>query len=446
MAFQDLHNDEAEVFILSAILSKNDTIADITLKEEDFYNPVNAEIYAELRAMYTAGKPIDLVTFANWLKERNRLEGVGGLINLTAIYDKGVLYSAIGDYQKIIKDFAIRRKLYRVGAEIANSAIDITNDIGEQVNAGNQKILGIAVNDGDTDEATVGKQDIINAFNKLYDDKTGVHTGFEELDKMLYRGLREGEMVVLAGRPSMGKTALSLNIMNNLLKQGKKVFLFSLETTKTNILQRLMMSKACVSYEELTDGDFEKTNNLLAAVEAINKYKDNLAIDDSSYHSIDSMTTKLQKHILRHGKLDLIVIDHLQLINVSGFHNNRQAEISYASRNIKMMAKRFNCPIIILSQLSRAIEGRGDKRPVLSDLRESGAIEQDADIVMMLYRESYYDKEKEDDGQAEIIVAKQKDGKTGIVPMLYISKYMRFENAPRPWEKPPEIEENDIPL
>lgn len=445
--FSELHDFEAEEGLLSAIFRKNDLLSELKVKASDFARPSNALMYTYMWELYRSGSTVDIITLVSALRDNQKLEDAGGIAGVTAILNREPTAAGAMKYQEIILDFSQRRQLHHAAVEIASEAIDGGKPIDMMVNEAMAKLNGIGRGEDDADTTFIDSAKLmIVTTDRIYDGfQTGIRTGFRDLDEKLAYGLRAGELIVLAGRPSMGKTALCLNLITNAVRQQKKVLFFSLETGVESIGTRLTQSLASITQQEIINIDRcpEANDRMLKAADWWAKRKDYLMLNTAGYHTVDSIKALCRRAKLKNG-LDMVVIDHAQLISAVGFKNDRVREMSYISRMLKQMAKELEVPVVLLSQLNRGVESREDKRPRMSDLRESGSIEQDADVVMLIYRDAYYHPEG-NSCKVEINVAKQKDGATGVVPLAYVKEFMRFGNVPIQEALGKDVKDADVP-
>ena len=434
------HNFLAEKIILSSLLISSEAI-DITLRSvkiETFYFKNHQELYQAIIEMYSKKIPIDIVTLNTFLQDNGRLNDVGGtniLIELVN-YVPNLLY--LEDYIKLIHDKFIRRSLIKIGYEIINSAY-VTNIPLESIlttlesnvfNITNQiKIQKI------TSSAELFSQIFLELKQKaLKPSLSGISSGFFDLDSFT-QGFQKSDLIIIAGRPSMGKTALALNISSNIIKNSNlPVLFFSLEMSKEQLTYRLLTNETDITNLRLKTGnlykdDWVKLNSTIKNLSALPFF-----IDDTSNPSIQDIKAKIKKILFEQNQIGLIVIDYLQLMQNGKFKtDNRAQELSQITRSLKILAREFNVPIIALSQLSRNVESRVNKRPILSDLRESGSIEQDADLVLMLYRESYYNSTELSENinsidSVELIIAKQRNGPIGTIDLNFDSSRTKFLN------------------
>ena len=435
------HSTEAERAVIGAILMNKEAAmaASELITGQDFYQTAYGIVYDAMLELFHKGQPIDLITLQEHLKEKNVPPEVSGLEFVKdLIAEMGVETSAnVKYYAKIVQEKAILRKLIKINEEIANTCYQENQPLSEILEKTEKQVFEL-VEHGNSQEYTPIKQVVLNALDviekasKTKGTVTGIPTGFIDLDYKL-SGLQRSDLILVAARPSMGKTAFVLNIAQHVaFRQNLAVAIFSLEMSKEQLVNRLFSLESHVDAQVLRTGNLKDTDweKLIEGAGRIGKSR--MIIDDTSGISIAEMRSKCRKYKLELG-LDLIIIDYLQLMSGSGGRSNesRQQEISEISRSLKGLARELNVPVIALSQLSRAVESRTDKRPMLSDLRESGAIEQDADVCMFIYREDYYIPDTEDKGIAEIIRAKQRNGPIGTVRLAWMPQYTRFGNELR---------------
>jgi len=430
------HSLEAEQSILGGLMLDQeafDQVADIILPE-DFYKPAHQQIYQVIRDLHTRNNPIDLVTVTNLLQSRNEIDGIGGPEFLLTLLDRTISSANIESHAKIVKEKSLLRKLIRASTGIIEEAYNQENDVEALVDRAEAEILGVAENK--ETQGLVGSMEIVKSsiqkIEELYKQKadiTGVPTGFTELDKMT-AGLHAGELIIIAARPSMGKTAFSLNLASHMTLRAKKtVAYFSVEMAKESVMMRLLSSESKVSMSEIRNGRIQDSSwpKLINAAGALSEAP--FFIDDTSGISPFEIRARCRRLKAQHG-LDAIMIDYLQLMDLKMRVESRERAVSEISRALKAIAKELKIPVIALAQLNRGVEGRADRRPMLSDLRESGSIEQDADVIMMLYRDDYYDKDDpEKAGHAEVIIGKQRNGPTGTVKLKFDAKSNRFRDA-----------------
>jgi len=440
-------NVDAERTILGAILLENQALseAEEKLTAEDFSLDSHRRIYQRMTELGGEGRAVDLVTLAHELARYKEIESVGGVAYLASLTEGLPRRPIIEEYIRIVKDKSLLRQLMLICSAAIARAADQSETALDVLNAAESQLL--VVGEKSITKGLVSLEDIVagsfGTIDNLYSqarEVTGLATHFTEFDKMT-SGLQKGELIIIAARPSMGKTAWAINIAQNAAVQGKAVVaVFSLEMSKEALLRRMLASQAWVDQRKLQTGFLGRADQdkLRAALEALVESK--VFIDDTPGISLAEMRAKTRRlKQANGGQLDLVVVDYLQLMSASlpsqggKRFENRTQEVSAISRGLKALAKEMEVPVIALSQLSRASERRGDdKKPLLSDLRESGSIEQDADVVAFIHRESYYNRDKEenpeDKNKAEIIIAKQRNGPTGTVDLAFLSQFTRFEN------------------
>ena len=432
------HDIEAEQAILGSMLIDKDAVINAieVLKEEDFYREDNKTIYSAMLSLYARSEPIDIITVKSELTQIGKFETVGGLEYLASLPDKVPVVSNIENYIQIVEEKSILRKLIKASNEISQMGYEQTEETERIMDVAEKKIFDIMQN-RNTKGYTPIKEVLINAIDeleKLYNHKggiTGIATGFIDLDRIT-AGLHNSDLVLIAARPAMGKSAFALNIASHVaIREKIPVAVFSLEMSKEQLGSRILCSEAMVDSNKVRTGNIEEEDwiKLVSAVGPLSEA--DIFIDDTPGISISEIRAKCRKMKLEKN-IGLIIIDYLQLIQGSGKKNaSREQEISEISRSLKILAKELDVPVIALSQLSRAAEQRTDHKPMLSDLRESGAIEQDADIVMFIYREDYYNPDTERKNIAEIILAKHRAGATGTVELMWLGNYTKFVNLAR---------------
>ena len=424
---------EAEKSVLGSMMIDKNVIAQAVeiLSAEDFYRDAHKYIFKSIVEMYQRDEPIDEITLLEHLKSTDRLEKSGGISYITEIGSSVLTTANVKSYIKIVEDKATLRKLIDSSTKIIESCYNNQDDVEKVIDVAEQKIFDLAERKSSSDFEPLsdilerGFEQIETLFNNK-GEVTGVGSGFKDLDD-LTSGFQKGDMILIAARPSMGKTTFALNIAEHAaLREGKSVVIFSLEMSKEQLAYKLLCSEANVDMLKLRTGNLEDKDweNIARASGPLSSAK--IYIDDTAGVSIMEMRSKCRRLKIEYG-IDLILIDYLQLMSGSG-EESRQQEVSEISRNIKAIAKEMQCPVIALSQLSRAPEQRADHRPMLSDLRESGSIEQDADLVMFLYRDEYYNKETEEKNVAECIIAKQRNGPVGNIKLAWIGQFSKFGN------------------
>lgn len=425
---------EAEQSVIGSMIIDKNSIAKVmeSLEEEDFYRDGHKAIYKAILEMFRNDMAVDLVTLLEYLKSTNMLERAGGVTYITELSASVPTTANLSAYIKIVSDKSTLRKLIKASTTIIEESYNKQDKVESVVDIAEKKIFNIAENRTSKDFEPLS--DVLERgflqIEKLFNNKgeiTGVGSGFTDLDSMT-SGFQSGDMILIAARPSMGKTTFALNIAEYAaLREHKSVVIFSLEMSKEQLAYKLLCSEANVDMLKLRTGALEDSDweNIARATGPLSKAK--VYIDDTAGVTVMEMRSKCRRLKLEYG-IDLIVIDYLQLMSGGSGTDNRQQEVSEISRSIKALAKEMECPVIALSQLSRAPEQRADHRPMLSDLRESGSIEQDADLVMFLYRDEYYNKETEDKNIGECIIAKQRNGPVGTVKMAWLGQYSKFGN------------------
>ncbi len=429
------HDIEAEQAVIGSMLTDKDAvmIAIEKLKSDAFYREDNKAIFEAMLNLYSRSEPIDIVTVKDELESMNMFDKVGGLEYLALLPDKVPTTANVEKYINIVEEKAVLRNLIKTANEIIDLGYDPTQEVEDVMNKAEKKIFDIAQNKNEKGYAPI-KDVLIESFTKLeelYNQKkhiTGVPTGFSKLD---YRtaGLHGSELILLAARPAMGKSAFALNIAANAATKAKvPVVIFNLEMSKEQLVDRILCSEAMVDSNKVRTGNLDEEDWVKLASVVGPLSDTNIYIDDTPGISVMEIRTKCRK-LKMEKNIGLIIIDYLQLVKGSSNKNgSREQEIAEISRSLKILAKELNVPVIALSQLSRAVEQRPDHRPMLSDLRESGSIEQDADIVMFLYRDDYYNKDSEDKDLTEVIIAKNRSGETGTVKLLWMGSYTKFAN------------------
>ena len=427
-------NLDAEQAVLGAMLLEEQALVQAAelLDEGAFYKDTHRKIFSTLLALYKATVPVDLLTVTEELKKRNQLDAVGGPSYLATLTSVVPTSANAEHYCRIVKQKAILRDLIRASTQIAAECYDEAHDPDLLLDRAETRIFDIASKKLRRD--AVAMKDIIKSsiemIDTLYQRKgmiTGLPTGFVDLDREL-AGLQPADLIVVAGRPAMGKSSFALCVAEHVaLQQKAGVAVFSLEMSKENLVQRLLCSHARINAHNVRTGMLSTSDwpNLTKAAGKLSEAP--IYIDDSPSVSILELRARARRLKSRHD-ISLIILDYLQLMEESANAENRQQEISIISRGLKALARELNVPVIAVSQLSRAPERRETFRPRLSDLRESGAIEQDADVVLMLFREDYYNPTDENKGTAELIIAKQRNGPTGTVRLAFINEYTRFES------------------
>ncbi len=430
---------DAEQAVIGSMLTDKDAVISAieVLKEEDFYREDNKTIYSAILNLYNRSEPIDIITLKSELTAMGMFDKIGGFEYIVGLPEKVPTTANVEKYINIVKEKSELRRLIKTANEIIEQGYDPTENIDDIMNNAEKKIFNI-MQDKDQKGYSPIKDVLVDTFTELeqlYNQKqhiTGVPTGFIDLDYKT-AGLHNSDLVLIAARPAMGKSAFALNVATNAAVKAKvPVVLFSLEMSKEQMVNRILCSEAMVDSNKVRTGkiddeDWIKLANTMGELSEAPIY-----IDDTPGISINEIRAKCRKLKLEKN-IGLVVIDYLQLVQGSSkrAQGSREQEISEISRSLKILAKEINVPVIALSQLSRAPEQRPDHRPMLSDLRESGAIEQDADIVMFLYRDDYYNEDSEDKGLAEVILAKHRAGSTGTVKLVWLGNYTKFANMER---------------
>jgi len=430
------HSIEAEQSVLGAmILDKDAIIAALEIiRSEDFYKEANGEIFESILELYNRNEPVDLITLSEELKKRDTLEAVGGVGYLTDLSDGVSTTSNIKSYCEIVEEKSLLRRLIKASNEIISEGYKDDKEIENIIELAEKRIFEITQkqrHEGFITMKTALMETLsrIEEMSKLGGGITGIPTGFSDLDNKT-SGLQKSNLILVAARPSMGKTAFSVNIAQNSALKGSTVAIFSLEMSKGQLVQRMLSSEAHIEIQKILSGDLleEEWIRLSKSMGPLSQAK--IFIDDTPAISLAEMKAKCRK-LKMEQDLDLVMIDYLQLMSGDGRTENRQQEISKLSRGLKEMARELDIAVMALSQLSRAPELRSDHRPIMSDLRESGAIEQDADVVMMLYRDEYYHPDTEKKNIGEVIITKQRNGPTGTVELVWMGQFTKFLNMER---------------
>lgn len=439
--FQDRtppQNIEAEQAVIGAIFLEPSalTLAAEILIPEDFYRSAHQKIFDVMLKLSESGRAIDLITVTEELSAMKELEDVGGVSYLSEIAVSVPTAANIGYYAKIVEEKSILRRLIRTATSIVTDGYSREDEVEEVLSEAEKSIMEVAQrkNSGafhDIKDVLVRTYDNIEMLHNRKGDVTGIPTGFAELDRMT-AGFQRNDLIIVAARPSVGKTAFALNIAQNVgTKTGENVAIFSLEMGAEQLVMRMLCAEGNINAQNLrtgalTDEDWRKLTMAMGSLSNSGIY-----IDDTPGVRISEIRSKCRRLKQEHG-LGMILIDYLQLIQGSGrSKENRQQEVSEISRSLKALARELEVPVIALSQLSRGVEQRQDKRPMMSDIRESGSIEQDADIVAFLYRDDYYDQESENKNIIEIIIAKQRNGPVGTVQLAFVKEYNKFVNLER---------------
>ncbi|MBU3708997.1 MAG: replicative DNA helicase [Burkholderiaceae bacterium] len=434
------HSIEAEQSVLGGLLLDNtafDRVIDL-VSAEDFYRFDHRLIFQQIAKLVAATKPADVITVFESLSSLGKAEEVGGLAYLNALAQNTPSAANIRRYAEIVRDRGILRKLISVSDEIAGDAFNPQGkEVRQMLDAAESKIFSIA-EEGSRGAAGFVEikpllAHVVERIDELFardstNDVTGVPTGMLDLDRMT-SGLQEGDLIIVAGRPSMGKTAFSVNIGENVaIDSGLPVAIFSMEMGGTQLAMRMLGSVGRIDQQRLKTGRLKDEDwpKLTSAIQKMNDAP--IFIDETPALSSIELRSRARRLARKCGKLGLIIVDYLQLMSANAPGENRATEISEISRNLKSLAKELNCPVIALSQLNRSLEQRPNRRPVMSDLRESGAIEQDADLILFIYRDEVYNPDSPDKGTAEIIIGKQRNGPIGQVRMTFLGQFTKFDN------------------
>lgn len=428
---------EAEQGVIGCMIFDKDGIdtAYEILKGDDFYRPEHKVIFEAIIEIYSENIPVDIITLKNKLESLDMINQIGGLEYIVHLFGIVSTSALTKQYAIIVKEKSIRRKLLKASKDIHSLTFDNTESIEDIVEKAEKILEGASDSGRIEDFSHIGKvlETSIEKIEELFRNKskvTGIETGFIDFD-MKTAGLQNSDFILIAARPSMGKTAFVINIAQYAaLNKNVTTAIFSLEMSKEQLINRMICSEAFVEAQKLRTGDIEP-DDWQKIAEAVSKLSEApIYIDDKSNISIPELRAKCRK-LKKEKNLGLIVIDYLQLMNGSGRNESRQQEISAISRALKGLARELNVPVVALSQLSRAVEQRKPPKPMLSDLRESGAIEQDADLVCFIYRDEYYNPESEKRGQAEIIIAKQRNGSVGSINLAWLGQYTKFASLER---------------
>ena len=428
------HSDDAEMAVLGSMLASKEAVSQTIqwLGPEHFYKDGNGKIFSVMLNLFDKGEPIDTVSVIDLLKKNKDLESVGGAYYVTGLVESVPTAAHAERYSKIVLEKALLRNLINLSHDIAKEAYDDSQEVGDILDTVEQSIFRITQNRlkggfKHIDPILVEAFEKLEHINAQSGNVIGVPSGLLDLDDIT-SGFQNGDLIIIAGRPGMGKTALALSMLRNAaLEGGVGVGMFSLEMANHQLAMRLLCAEARVDSHFVRTGNLPKTHwkNLSIAVGSLAVAP--IYLDDTPALTVLELRAKARRLKAEHN-IGMIVVDYLQLMQGPKGVESRQQEISVISRSLKALAKELDIPVVALSQLSRAVEQRADKQPQLSDLRESGAIEQDADVVIFLYRQWLYTQDDEDEGKAKIIVAKQRNGPTGVLDASFISKYARYEN------------------
>jgi replicative DNA helicase len=427
------HSIEAEESVLGGVLLDNEVIniASELVISEDFYRAAHKAIFAAMMALTDKREPIDVITLSQQLRSMSSLEESGGIENLARLASVVPSAANVGYYAKLVKELSLRRKVIHEASDIINNAFNLEGEVESFLDISEQKILNVSDYRTKSAFSKVSDlvQDSIKLVEKLYDQKelvTGVPSGFVKLDSMT-AGFQPSDLIIVAARPSMGKTAFALNISQWVgIHKKKNVAVFSLEMSKEQLVLRMLCAEARVNNSKVRNGHLAERDFPRLVDAASHIAEANVFIDDTAAITVSEMRAKCRR-LHREHPLSLVVIDYLQLMRSPAYKDSREQEIADISRTLKALAKELQVPVIALSQLNRSVESRNDKRPLMSDLRESGAIEQDADIIMFIYRDEVYNPETIDKGVAEIIISKQRTGPIGSVRLAFSGELTRFD-------------------
>ena len=430
------NSPEAEQSVIGAMIMDRDAIADVIdiVNADDFYQKQNGILFEAMTELYREGKPVDLVTLQNKLKKKDVPESMKSLEFIRDLLEVVPTSANAKQYATIVREKATLRKLIKVTEDITTECYLGKDDVTEILDHTEKNVFGLLQQASGREEFVPIDKVVLNTLDAIEEAAssagrvTGIATGFTDLDYKL-SGLHPSELIIVAARPAMGKTAFVLNIAQKAaVRDHVPTAIFSLEMSKEQLVTRMMAMEAMVDSQSIRTGDLQETDweKIMESAGTIGRSP--LIIDDTPGISISELRSKCRKFKLEQG-LDIIIIDYLQLMSGSGRgSDSRQQEISDISRSLKALARELSVPVIALSQLSRAVEQRPDHRPMLSDLRESGAIEQDADVVMFIYRDDYYNHDSEMKGISEIIIAKQRNGPIGTVNLVWLPQYTKFAN------------------
>ena len=431
------HSIEAEQSVLGGLFLDKDALIKVVelVRGDDFYRQDHRIIYKAILDLDADGKPFDLVTVGEWLESHQQLDEAGGFSYLAALAENTPSASNIGSYANIVRKRSVLRQLISATVKINETVFNPQGLSSEQVlDLAEQTVFEIAEQENRGKRAYQSIKDLLvsalDRVDEIYRSKnpiTGIATGFDDFDERT-AGLQRSDLIIVAGRPSMGKTAFAINIAEHaVIKEELSVAVFSMEMPGEQLAMRMMSSLGRVDQHKVRTGKLQDEDwpRLTSAVTLLKDKK--LFIDDTPALTPAELRARCRR-IAREYKLDMIIVDYLQLMQIPGTLENRATEISEISRSLKAMAKELKVPVVALSQLNRSLEQRPDKRPVMSDLRESGAIEQDADVIVFIYRDEVYNEDTADKGMAEIIIRKQRNGPIGTVKLAFLGQYTRFEN------------------
>ena len=438
------HSIEAEQSVLGGLMLDNERWDDVAERvvSDDFYTRQHRHIFTEMHRLQEMGKPIDLITLAESLEQQGQLEIVGGFAYLAELSKNTPSAANISAYADIVRERAVVREMISVANEIANAGFDPQGRSSEDLlDLAESRVFKIAESRANKDEGPKNIADVLDAtvariellFQQPHDGVTGVNTGYDDLNKKT-AGLQPSDLIIVAARPSMGKTTFAMNLVENAaMLQDKPVLIFSLEMPSEQIMMRSLASLSRVDQTRIRTGQLDDEDwARISGTMGILLEKRNIYIDDSSGLTPTEVRSRARRIAREHGGIGLIMIDYLQLMRVPSLSDNRTLEIAEISRSLKALAKELQVPVVALSQLNRSLEQRADKRPVNSDLRESGSIEQDADLIMFIYRDEVYHENSDLKGIAEIIIGKQRNGPIGTVRLTFNGQWSRFDNYAGP--------------
>ncbi len=429
------HSREAEESVLGAVLMSEDAVNEVMdkLEPEDFYVPAHQSIFRAIRTLFNNNQAIDAITVSEELRRASELERIGGVPAITRLLDVVPSAANVDYYAGIVDEHSQRRSLIRAGGAVTDMALRLDDEIHTVLDRAEQTVLAVAARRvGDSMQAIgplfFSTLEELEMLEQRGSEVTGLSTGFRDLDKKL-TGLHPANLVIIAARPAMGKSALTMNVATNVAMRGMPVAIFSLEMSKEEVAQRMLCSVARIDSMKVRTGNIGEASWPRLTDAAGKLYNAPVYVDDSPVVTVTDIRAKCRRLKRIHG-LELVVVDYMQLMQGSS-RESRQQEIAEISRALKNLARELELPIIAVSQLNRNLEQREDKRPRLGDLRESGSLEQDADIVMFIYRDEYYNEQSDRRGVAEVIVAKHRAGSTGTVEMTFMPEYTRFSDLGR---------------
>ena len=431
------HSVEAEQSVLGGLMIANDSWDNVAdqLVADDFYRGSHRQIFTQMAKLVEAGEPIDVITLSEALNNNDELESVGGIAYLAELAKNTPSAANIRAYAKVVQERSSLRSLINVANDIVDSGYNTEGrDSDQLLDEAERKIMQISEERpkmGGPEGVNPLLKKAVDRIDELFNSEeaiTGLSTGFTDLDEKT-SGLQRADLIIIAARPSMGKTAFAVNLVENaVMSSDKPMLIFSMEMPASAIIMRMISAIGRIHLGKVLSGKLDE-EDWPKLTTAVSKLKDRpLFIDDTPSLTPTEIRSRARRIAREHGTLGMIMVDYLQLMQVAGVSEGRTAEISEISRSLKAIAKEFDCPVVALSQLNRSLEQRPNKRPINSDLRESGAIEQDADVIMFIYRDEYYNEESADKGIAEIIIGKQRNGPTGTTKLAFIGHFTRFDN------------------